>query len=75
MITKMNTESIGKAGVVLGAGRLRKGEPIDFSAGLIICRKTGDNVKEGEVIAKLYSSVKNDFSEAEELLDGAIEIE
>jgi pyrimidine-nucleoside phosphorylase len=74
MITKMNTESIGKSGVVLGAGRLRKGDPIDFSAGLIMLKKTGGTVDEGEVIARLYSSVKKDFSEAEELLDGAIEI-
>jgi pyrimidine-nucleoside phosphorylase len=74
IIRKMNTESIGKAGVVLGAGRLRKGDPIDFSAGLIMLKKTGGTVDEGEVIARLYSSVKKDFSEAEELLDEAIEI-
>lgn len=74
VINKMNTESIGKAGVSLGAGRTRKGDAIDMSAGLKILKKTGAFVEKGEVIAEMYSSVKNDFTEAEELLDEAIEI-
>jgi len=55
-ISYMNSEKIGIASVVLGAGREKKGDPIDYSAGIVLKRKTGDFVKQGEVLATLYTS-------------------
>jgi thymidine phosphorylase len=49
-ITAMNTEMIGLASVALGAGRVTKDDAIDFTAGIIIEKKTADAVKAGEVI-------------------------
>ena len=55
-ITHMNTEQCGIASVMLGAGRTVKDGPIDYSAGIVMHKKTGDDVRAGESIATLYAS-------------------
>ena len=55
-ITHMNTEQCGIASVMLGAGRTIKDGPIDYSAGIIMHKKTSDAITEGESIATLYAS-------------------
>lgn len=55
-ITHMNTEQCGIASVMLGAGRTVKDGPIDYSAGIVMHKKTGDSVAVGESIATLYAS-------------------
>ena len=55
-ITHMNTEQCGIASVMLGAGRTVKDGPIDYSAGIVMHKKTGDVVRAGESIATLYAS-------------------
>jgi CBS domain containing-hemolysin-like protein len=53
-IVHMNAEEIGSACVELGAGRLRKEDIIDPSAGIVLHKKTGDRVEKGDVVATLY---------------------
>ena len=55
-ITHMNTEQCGIASVMLGAGRTVKDGPIDYSAGIVMHKKTGDSVTVGESIATLHAS-------------------
>ncbi len=55
-ISRMNTEKIGLTSSRLGAGREKKGDPIDPLAGIMLKKKTGDRVEAGEVIAVLYTS-------------------
>ena len=55
-ITHMNTEQCGIASVMLGAGRTVKDGPIDYSAGIVMHKKTGDAVRASESIATLYAS-------------------
>ena len=57
-IGKMNTEECGKAAVLLGAGREVKDEPIDMTPGIQFNKKTGDAVKQGDIVAIAYSSSK-----------------
>lgn len=57
-IGKMNTEECGKAAVLLGAGREVKDDPIDMTAGIQFNKKTGDAVKQGDIVAISYSSSK-----------------
>lgn len=56
VIQHMNTAQIGRASSSLGAGRMKKGDPIDLEAGIIIEKKTGDEVRKGELLATLYSN-------------------
>lgn len=57
-IGKMNTEECGKAAVLLGAGREVKDDPIDMTAGIQFNKKTGDVVKQGDIVAIAHSSSK-----------------
>lgn len=55
-VSKIDAEMVGISAMVLGAGRETKESEIDLSAGLILDRKVGDFVKEGDVIARIYTS-------------------
>ncbi len=73
-ITAMNTEAIGLSAVALGAGRATKEDEIDFTAGIIISKKTGDRVEAGDLIATLYSSSEERLSDAEGIYIGALTV-
>ena len=55
-LTNMDAEAIGGAAVILGAGRSKKEDMIDYSAGILVGKKTGDAVKKGQVLATLYTN-------------------
>lgn len=65
-INHMETAGIGSACVSLGAGRMKKEDDIDFAAGIVLHKKTGDYVEKGEVIASLYANDESLFPKAEE---------
>jgi pyrimidine-nucleoside phosphorylase len=69
----MNAEEIGISSVVLGAGREKKDDIIDMTAGIILNKKTGDKIKKGDVIATLYTSNKNSLKSAKEKFISTIE--
>ena len=67
-IVSVDTESYGVASLLLGAGRNTKEDTIDAAAGIMLLKKTGDFVQEGEPIATLYSEKQTGFAAAEERL-------
>lgn len=73
-IEHVDTESYGMASLALGAGRAKKEDPIDYSAGITLEKKTGDFVKEGDVIAVLHTNKPESVKEAEERILNATEI-
>ena len=52
-ITAMDTYEAGMFTVDLGAGRKKADDVIDYAAGVLFDRKTGDAVKAGDVIARI----------------------
>ena len=73
-IVGVDAEGYGVASLLLGAGRNRKEDEIDFSAGIYLHAKTGDFVKQGDVIATLYTSNEALFDGAEKRLLKATQI-
>ena len=73
-ITAMDTEKCGIASVELGAGREKKGDPIDYSAGIVLKKKTGDRVEKGEPIACFYAADAEKCKSAARLFEGAVTI-
>ena len=67
-IVKTDTEKCGIASVYLGAGREKKEDKIDFAAGIVLKKKTGDKVSKGETLATLYSEHEEYFEAAEKEL-------
>ena len=71
-ISHMNAEQIGTTAAILGAGRASKEDTIDFAAGIILCKKTGDKVKRGDVMAYLHTNVEASIGAATERFISAI---
>lgn len=53
-VQSINAEAIGRAAVILGAGRETKEDSIDPAVGIVLCKKIGDEVDEGEPLAVLH---------------------
>lgn len=71
-LVRMNTEMVGNASVCLGAGRITKEDTIDFAAGIVLHKKTGDKVEAGECLATLYADHEEKFAAAEEMFRAAL---
>ena len=63
-IHHVDTEGYGISSLLLGAGRNTKEENIDFAAGIVLKKKTGDYVKEGEELCVMYTSDEKRFEGA-----------
>lgn len=72
-ISSMRSELVGKASMLLGAGRETKDGSLDHSAGIILHKKTGDYIKKGMIIAELHTSSRQLLSEAGKMLKEAYE--
>ena len=57
VLKDINALSIAKLSESLGAGRKNKEDNIDYNAGVIIKKEIGDEVKEGDILANLYTNV------------------
>lgn len=63
-IEHTDAEKIGLASVILGAGREKKGDPIDSSTGIVLKKKTGDRVEKGDTLAIFYTDDESKIEEA-----------
>lgn len=69
-VTAINAEAIGVSAMLLGAGRKKKDDPIDYSAGLTMVKKAGDKVNIGDLICLLHTNLKG-HEEAENIVRSA----
>ena len=58
--------------MLLGAGRIKKEDSIDFAAGITMHKKLGDYVKAGESICTFYADDESLFAAAEEMYAAAV---
>ena len=73
-IHKFDTERVGIASVILGAGRETKEITVDFTAGIILEKTVGDFVEKDEPLARFYSSEISKCKDAEDLFNQALKI-
>lgn len=71
-ITSIDTEKFGLASLLLGAGRNKKEDNIDHSAGILVEKKNGDYVKKDDIIATLFTSKNEKLPDAESIILSAI---
>ena len=67
-VQSIRTDLIGQASVLLGAGRLKKTDTIDYGAGIGFFVKVGDKVERGDSLCALYQGEKSELPE-ERLFD------
>lgn len=63
-IARMDSQKIGRAAVLLGAGRDKKDDPIDYGAGIVLHAKTGDYVERGQPLATFHATTDDKLSTA-----------
>lgn len=71
-LSGMDTEKIGVAAGLLGAGRETKDSVIDMSAGIYLKKKIGDTVKKGEPIAICYAGTKEKLNRGMAMFESGI---
>jgi pyrimidine-nucleoside phosphorylase len=79
-LAAVRAEEIGLASVALGAGRIRKGDPIDPAVGIVVRPKIGDRLSAGEPIGEVHARDRDAAREAArrvlaafDLTDGPVE--
>ncbi len=58
-VTKMDADDIGIAAMLLGAGRATKEDTIDLAVGIVLTKKIGEYIAEGDTLAVIHSNNKN----------------
>ena len=72
-VTKIKAEEIGKAAMIIGAGRATKEDEVDHAVGIELKKKVGDKVEKGDVIAEIYfNDEKNVQSSKDMVLDAYV---
>ena len=71
-VARFDALGVGRAALLLGAGRERKGDMVDPGAGVEVLVKTGDELEEGQPVAQLYG--ERNTERAAELVVEALEI-
>jgi pyrimidine-nucleoside phosphorylase len=70
-ISKIVANEIGVAALILGAGRETKESELDLSVGIVLEKKTGEYVKEGDLIAVIHANDLEKAKHAEEKIYNA----
>jgi pyrimidine-nucleoside phosphorylase len=73
-LTAVRAEEIGLASVELGAGRLRKGDPIDPAVGIVFRPKIGDRLESGAELGEVHARDREAAARAAARVLGAIDV-
>ena len=71
-IQSVTASEIGRASLLLGAGRIRKEDPIDPAVGIVMAKRIGEWIDAGEPLAHLHVSSHSNPQTAAELVRGAV---
>lgn len=74
VIAKLTADEIGMASMLMGGGRQKADDQLDYAVGIELHKKIGDSVQKGESIMTIWSN-REDIDDVKELLDQAIAIE
>ncbi|MCT4507176.1 MAG: pyrimidine-nucleoside phosphorylase [Tepidibacter sp.] len=67
-VSKIEAETVGISAMMLGAGRETKEDELDLGTGIVLEKKVGDMVEEGETLAVMYINDIKKFEVAKERL-------
>jgi len=73
-VNSVNAREVGETSVQLGAGREKKGDPIDPAVGIMVYTKIGDAIEAGQTLFEIHANNTGKLLQAKERLKNAIEI-
>ena len=71
-IAALDPVEVGKTNVMLGGGRIKKGDPIDYGVGIVHHAKVGDKVARGDPLLTIHAHSADTLTAARERLLAAI---
>jgi len=63
-VAALDAMEVGLTAMLLGAGRARKGEPIDHAVGIVLHKKIGDTVEKGEPLLTIHANDEQKLADA-----------
>jgi pyrimidine-nucleoside phosphorylase len=63
-LCEINARQAGETAVLLGGGRERKGDPIDYTVGVVVHHKVGDEIKAGDLLFTIHANDEDKLAEA-----------
>jgi pyrimidine-nucleoside phosphorylase/thymidine phosphorylase len=73
-LTKIQCERLGITSMILGGGRETHEDDVDPAVGLVVHKRLGDTVKEGEALCTVHYNLDTRFAQAHPLLASSFEI-
>ena len=73
-VSRINAEDIGRAAVLLGAGRTEPTDKIDPAVGVVLEAKVGEQVFDNTRLCALYYNDETNLEEAQQLVEDAFRI-
>jgi pyrimidine-nucleoside phosphorylase len=73
-ISELTAVDFGYASIELGCGRKKVDDKVDYLAGIILHKKTGNEIKKGELICELFAESESKLTSGENRLKRAIKI-
>ncbi len=74
IIAEIDAREVGQTVVLLGGGREKKGDPIDYSVGVVLDKKVGDRVEKGERLVAIHANDEDRLAQARQRLLSAIRL-
>jgi len=72
-VAEIAADELGRASMLLGAGRRTKDDVIDLSVGLYLHKKVGDRVTKGEVLCTIHANDEN-IRHIKKIIENSIQI-
>jgi len=72
-LRQIHARMVGETAVLLGGGRMKKGDPIDHAVGVMVYKKVGEQVQEGETLFTIHAHREVDVDLARERLLEAVQ--
>ena len=74
-VTAVDAEKVGRAAFILGAGRTRREDTVDFAVGLSDLKQVGEPVAKGESLGRIHANATEYLEEARTLLASSFTID
>jgi pyrimidine-nucleoside phosphorylase len=74
-LSMVNAKKVAEASILLGAGRAKKGDPIDFGVGVMVHCKVGEEINKGKLLFTIHANDNQKLEQAKKVLYSAIKVD
>lgn len=68
----VNAKTVAEATILMGAGRAKKGDPINYGVGVLVHCKVGDEIKKGKLLFTIHADDKQKLEQVKSILFSAL---